>query len=335
MTKDSDLISYLLLLRFGPCKDPTRASPVLNYASIAKQVKRNADTVRQLIGQGLKDFNSKKEFKRAPRRKLAQQHLDYLCSHQTLTAWAHLSLQQRVVMFHRQFPELRISASLLLKTYKQHGIKFKFIKRGKKFIDFADPHYRDLFTQMHQALRATRHQDIKLFWVDEAVFTFNTFRKRAWAGKNQAISINDADYYVKAKALVCAINEDGGLEAYQIHEKALTSSDFAGFMHLLSDQAGGREFAIFMDNLRVHKTVEVKEACKQVHAKPIFNVPYSPAFNGIEAYFSQVKAQYKNLVLQKLVKGIKPDVTAAIHQSIANVQKEKVQACVNFGLKNI
>ena len=60
MTKDNDLISYLILLRFGPCKDPTRASPVLNNASIAKQVKRNADSVRRLIVQGLRDFNSKK-----------------------------------------------------------------------------------------------------------------------------------------------------------------------------------------------------------------------------------------------------------------------------------
>ncbi len=90
-----------------------------------------------------------------------------------------------------------------------------------------------------------------------------------------------------------------------------------------------------MDNLRVHKTEEVKEACKVVHGKPIYNVPYSPVFNGIETFFSLVKAEYKNLVLQKLVKGIKPDVVATIHQSISNVEKEKVQACVTHGLKNI
>ena len=79
-----------------------------------------------------------------------------------------------------------------------------------------------------------------------------------------------------------------------------------------------------MDNFRVHKTLEVAETCKQPHAKPIFNVPYSPNFNGIENYFNLVKAEYKKLILQKLVKGIKPDVTATIHQSIANVQKKKV-----------
>ena len=90
-----------------------------------------------------------------------------------------------------------------------------------------------------------------------------------------------------------------------------------------------------MDNLRVHKTLEVTETCKQLHAKPILNVPYSPKFNGIENYFNLVKAEYKKLILQKLVKGIKPDVTAAIHQSIANVQKKKVQACVTHGLNMI
>ena len=45
-------------------------------------------------------------------------HIEYLCSPQTLTAWAHLSLKQRAVMFHRQFPELKISATLLGRTYK-------------------------------------------------------------------------------------------------------------------------------------------------------------------------------------------------------------------------
>jgi hypothetical protein len=156
---------------------------VLNYASIGKIAKISVESVRRLITQGLKDFDDKKEVRPSTRHKLSQHHIEYLCRQQTLTAWAHLSLQQRTVMFHRQFPELRISSTLLSRTYKEHGIKFKFIRRGKKVIDYSDPHYRHLFTDMHQAVKATRHQDIKLFWVDEAVFTFNTFRMRAWSGK--------------------------------------------------------------------------------------------------------------------------------------------------------
>ena len=74
---------------------------------------------------------------------------------------------------------------------------------------------------------------------------------------------------------------------------------------------------------------------EQQNAKPIFNVPYSPDFNGIEPCFNLIKGEYKKLILQKLVKDIKPDVINDIHQSIKNVSKEKVQACVMFGLKNI
>ena len=241
----------------------------------------------------LRNFHSKDATLAGPRRKLSQHHVDYLCSHQTLTAWAHLSLQQRAVLFHRQFPELRVSASLLKRTYRLHGVKFKRIRSGKKIIDYADPYYRELFTNMHRKVQTARQRDLKLFWVDEAVFTFNTFQQRAWSGRNQSISINDADYYVKARALLCAVSDDGGLEAYRIHDRAVVSSAFVEFVHVLADRAGGQEFAIFMDNLKVHKTQEVLDACRQVQATPIFNVPYSPQFNGIEPYFSLVKGEYK------------------------------------------
>ena len=46
---------------------------------------------------------------------------------------------------------------------------------------------------------------------------------------------------------------------------------------------------MFMDNLQVHKTKEVVEICKLLQVQAIFNVPYSPDFNGIESYFSLVK----------------------------------------------
>ena len=34
---------------------------------------------------------------------------------------------------------------------------------------------------------------------------------------------------------------------------------------------------------------------------PIFNIPYSPDFNGIENFFSLAKAEYKALLLNKLM----------------------------------
>ena len=78
---------------------------------------------------------------------------------------------------------------------------------------------------MYDAVKVTRLRDVKLVWVDEAMFTFNTFSTK----------------------------------------------------------------------------------CKRLKARPIFNVPYSPDFNGIETYFSLIKGEYKKLILERLIKGIKVD----------------------------
>jgi transposase len=110
--------------------------------------------------------------------------------------------------------------------------------------------------------------------------------------------VKDADAKIKTLALVAAISEDCGLEAFSIYPRSINSENFVAFVQLLSQRFGGQEFAVFMDNLQVHKTKEVVEACKALKVQAIFNVPYSPDFNGIESYFSLVKGQYKKLILQ-------------------------------------
>ena len=53
MTEDPDLVSYLLLLRFGVKSQAHLSTPILNYASIAKVVKKPIQTVRTLILLGI------------------------------------------------------------------------------------------------------------------------------------------------------------------------------------------------------------------------------------------------------------------------------------------
>ena len=121
-------------------------------------------------------------------------------------------------------------------------------------------------------------------------------------------------------AFLGAISDNVGLEAYTIHPNSITTKEFMEFVEMLSDKFHGQEFAIFMDNLQVHKTKEVLETCKRLKARPIFNVPYSPDFNGIETYFSLIKGEYKKLILERLIKGIKVDSSSMIVQSIQKVE---------------
>jgi hypothetical protein len=94
-------------------------------------------------------------------------------------------------MFHRRFPETTISASLLQRTYKKHGVRFKYIQKVKKIIDYTQPHYIDMFKRMALQLKEIRENNVKLVFLDEAVFTFNTFNTKAWSASYNSIKVNE------------------------------------------------------------------------------------------------------------------------------------------------
>jgi len=152
-------------------------------------------------------------------------------------------------MFHRTFPEIKISASLLHRTYKKLGIRFKYISRVKKEIDYTNMYYLNLFTNMYNAHKLARIWNMKIVYVDEAVFTFNTFRSKAWSQKNTSIRVQESAIKVKTMALIAAISEDGGLEAYSLHPKSIKTEEFVAFVEKLSAKFEKRDFAIFLDNL--------------------------------------------------------------------------------------
>lgn len=68
---------------------------------------------------------------------------------------------------------------------------------------------------------------------------------------------------------------------------------------------------------------------------PIFNVPYSPDYNGIESYFFLIKQEYKKELLQRLVKGRSLDCRKMIISSIKAVEDHKTRNCAGGGLTQI
>ena len=86
---------------------------MLNFASITKITKKPLSTIRDLIKIGIESKVKDLPIQRRKRLKLQTHDVDYLCNQTTLNQWAHLSLIQRTIMFHRTFPEIKISASLL------------------------------------------------------------------------------------------------------------------------------------------------------------------------------------------------------------------------------
>ena len=84
MRHDVQLLKYVLLLRYGCIPDAETAQPILNYASIAKLMRKPVTTVIELIKAALAASRygfSCDQFKYS---KYAPHHIGYLISSETL-----------------------------------------------------------------------------------------------------------------------------------------------------------------------------------------------------------------------------------------------------------
>ena len=90
---------------------------------------------------------------------------------------------------------------------------------------------------------------------------------------------------------------------------------------------------MFLDNLSVHKTKDAKHLFEKLNITEIFNVQYCPQFNGIESYFSQLKATYNKLLLKCVINDAPYDDTIGlIKQSKESISNENVTRCVRYAL---
>jgi transposase len=140
--------------------------------------------------------------------------------------------------------------------------------------------------------------------------------------------VRDFAIRVKTQAFIGAISLEDGMVEYAIHPRSIKTEEFQAFIKQLSDRFSGKPFAIFLDNLSVHKTNLSKDLFKELHVTPIFNIPYSPQFNGIESYFSLLKSEYKNLLLRQIMLEKPVDAVPLIKMALVNVECVKVKRCV-------
>jgi transposase len=162
--------------------------------------------------------------------------------------------------------------------------------------------YKKLLIDCYEQVKKFRDKGVPIIYLDEAIFTFHTIKKRAWYSKLENLKVSQESRQMKPLALVAAIESDRGLVSYAIREGSINAESFIEFLVQLKEHMSCPEICLFLDNLSVHKTKKVKEKLSELNIHPVYNVPYSPDFNGIESYFSLVKGEYKNLWMQLYVK---------------------------------
>ena len=175
-TTDPDMIELVLLLRFGNIRGDKSHMPILNVTSVARLVRLSPTHVTRLIEIGCNKIFTSHQSDRRWWRNLNSHHLSFITDSTTLRKQAHLSLRERSILFHRHNPETFASASTIARIYKASKITFKKIKRGKRQIDFEDPHFQNMLSGIKKSLDDAFLSGSRVIFMDETLFSFNTYK---------------------------------------------------------------------------------------------------------------------------------------------------------------
>ena len=122
------LIEYVRLLRYGPKASQDPGRPLTRIKDIARMLRVSHQHVRSLLRSDPSKPDYRRVVRRGPRAKLTAVQEAYLTHPFTLQKWACKTLSERVVLFHRQFPEVKITVPTLQKLYMRKGIKRKALR---------------------------------------------------------------------------------------------------------------------------------------------------------------------------------------------------------------
>ena len=90
--------------------------------------------------------------------------------------------------------------------------------------------YKRLLIECYEKVKEIRDKGVPIVYLDEAVFTFNTIRKKASYSKFDNLKVSKESRQMKPLALVAAIESESGLVCYAIHEGPINAESFIDFL---------------------------------------------------------------------------------------------------------
>ena len=111
---------------------------------------------------------------------------------------------------------------------------------------------------MLQILNEARSQGKTIVYLDEVNFTKLSFQSKEWCGKNSNLTVDQKEIYTGYRSVIVAMTEESGIVKYLICPSAINAQTFNVFLKSLRQKYGTTPLALFMDQLKVHQSKEVK-----------------------------------------------------------------------------
>ena len=110
---------------------------------------------------------------------------------------AGITIQNRCKLFHRKYPEIRISSSRLLSVYKKHCIKRKRVRQAKlPPPNYSVGLYMNKTSLCRNQLSEVTHKGLPVVYADETLFTRQTYMLSEYSRKKEPLTANATDFYL-------------------------------------------------------------------------------------------------------------------------------------------
>ena len=140
----------------------------------------------------------------------------------------------------------------------------------------------------------------------------------------------------KCLAVIAAVSSKRGLIAFHSQPNSINSKTFVTFLEQLRKITNQRRLLILLDNCSINKTRAAMMRAEQLGMELLFNVPYSPWFNGIELVWALAKQKFRKLLLKQIT-GQAPteSFSITIEKVMTNLDPDQIKRCCLSALRLI
>jgi len=151
-----------------------------------------------------------------------------------------------------------------------------------------------------------------IIYADEMMVTKSSIPTHAYSRKNERIKIDYWQYRSKPIAALAGVSEQLGTDLVMLFDYSVNKKKFKVYLDELRARYFFDDICIYMDNLSVHRSIEIRERMDELGIAYIFSPIYSPDLNPVEYVFSMVKKQIKAERLNAIVNEQEIDLYSVI-----------------------
>ena len=144
--------------------------------------------------------------------------------------WAARSLEERVQLFRRRYPNTKITSYKLRKFFKETKIKDKVIRLEKQ------PKPQDMIDRVVEAadlataVKLALERKFRIVQLDECMVTRRTMLKHAWSRKRTNVQLDARKLKDEVWAITAAVSREYGVDHIQVFKNSVTKAKFKIFL---------------------------------------------------------------------------------------------------------